>query len=78
MTSGSMADAAPALIVDQVGERDRVTGAVTYRATVGDGSAPPALSFTRPRDGVVADLGYVFSRADPLYAKLEAGLGPPS
>src|SRR5438876_4586654 len=26
----------------------------------------------------VADLGYVFSRADPLYAKLEAGLGPPS
>jgi ATP phosphoribosyltransferase len=26
---------------------------------------------------VVADLGYVFSRADPLYAKLEAGLGPP-
>jgi ATP phosphoribosyltransferase len=27
---------------------------------------------------VVADLGYVFSRADPLYAKREAGLGPPS
>src|SRR5262249_36402340 len=27
---------------------------------------------------VVADLGYVFSRANPLYAKLEAGLGPPS
>src|SRR5215471_18629400 len=27
---------------------------------------------------VVADLGYVFSRADPLYAKLEAGLAPPS
>src|SRR5262249_36844491 len=26
---------------------------------------------------VVADLGYVFSRADPLYAKLEAGLWPP-
>jgi ATP phosphoribosyltransferase len=25
---------------------------------------------------VVADLGYVFSRANPLYAKLEAGLGP--
>ena len=24
----------------------------------------------------VADLGYVFSRANPLYAKLEAGLGP--
>jgi hypothetical protein len=23
---------------------------------------------------VVADLGYVFSRANPLYAKLEAGL----
>ena len=27
---------------------------------------------------VVADLGYVFSRADSLYAKLEAGLGPSS
>jgi ATP phosphoribosyltransferase len=27
---------------------------------------------------VVADLDYVFSRADPLYAKLEAGLGPSS
>ena len=27
---------------------------------------------------VVADLGYVFSRADPLYAKLEAGLVPRS
>ena len=26
---------------------------------------------------VVADLGYVFARADPLYAKLEAGLAPP-
>jgi ATP phosphoribosyltransferase len=25
---------------------------------------------------VVADLGYVFSRANPLYAKLEAGLAP--
>ena len=25
---------------------------------------------------VVADLGYVFSRTNPLYAKLEAGLGP--
>ena len=24
----------------------------------------------------VADLGYVFARANPLYAKLEAGLGP--
>jgi ATP phosphoribosyltransferase len=27
---------------------------------------------------VVADLGYVFSRANPLFAKLEAALGPPS
>src|SRR5882757_5849296 len=26
---------------------------------------------------VVADLGYVFSRANPLYARLEAGLHPP-
>jgi hypothetical protein len=57
MTSGSMADAAPALIVHQVGECNRVTGAVTYQATIGDGGGPLALSFTRPRDGVVADLG---------------------
>jgi ATP phosphoribosyltransferase len=27
---------------------------------------------------VVADLGYVFSRANPLYARLEAGLAPPA
>ena len=27
---------------------------------------------------VVADLGYVFSRANPLYAKLEAGVAPPA
>ncbi len=64
MTSGSMADAAPALIVHQVGECNRVTGAVTYQATVGDGG-PFALSFTRPRDGVVADLGYGMFRYTP-------------
>jgi YVTN family beta-propeller protein len=65
MTSGSMADAAPALIVHQVGECDRVTGAVTYQATVGDGSALPPLSFTRARDGVVADLGDGMFRYTP-------------
>ena len=65
MTSGSMADAAPALIVHQVGECDRVTGAVTYQASVGDRSAPSSLSFTRPRDGVVADLGYGMFRYTP-------------
>jgi YVTN family beta-propeller protein len=65
MTSGSMADAAPALVVHQVGECDRVTGAVTYQATVCDGSAPLALSFTRPQDGVVADLGCGMFRYTP-------------
>lgn len=66
MTSGSMADAAPALTVQQVGECDRVTGAVTYQATVGDGrDGSLALSFTRPRDGVVADLGFGMFRYTP-------------
>ncbi|HEX4587202.1 MAG TPA: Ig-like domain-containing protein [Mycobacterium sp.] len=66
MTSGSIADAAPALIVHQVGECDRVTGAVTYQATVEDGGVGSfALSFTRPRDGVVADLGYGMFRYTP-------------
>src|SRR5262245_49299175 len=65
MTSGSMADATPALIVHQVGECDRVTGAVTYQASVGDGTALPPLSFTRPRDGVVADLGDGMFRYTP-------------
>jgi YVTN family beta-propeller protein len=60
-----MADATSALIVEQVGECDRVTGAVTYQATVGDAGAPLALSFTRPRDGVVADLGYGMFRYTP-------------
>jgi YVTN family beta-propeller protein len=65
MTSGSMADAAPALIVQQIGECDRVTGAVTYQATVDDRSGPLTLSFTRPRDGIVADLGYGMFRYTP-------------
>ena len=65
MTSGSMAEAAPALIVHQVGECDRVTGAVTYQASVGDGNTPLALSFTLPRDGVVADLGHGMFRYTP-------------
>jgi YVTN family beta-propeller protein len=66
-----MADAAPALIVQQVGECDRVTGAVTYQATVSDGGAPLALSFTRPRDGVVAHLGYGMFRYTP-HARVNA------
>ena len=65
MTSGSMADAAPALTVHQVGECDRVTGAVTYQAVVDDDGGSLALSFTRPRDGVVADLGYGMFRYTP-------------
>ena len=47
MASGSMADAAPALIVHQIGDCDGVTGAVTYQATVDEGGRRPlALSFT--------------------------------
>jgi YVTN family beta-propeller protein len=65
MTSGSMADATPMLAVHQVGHCDRVSGAVTYQATVGDDDAPFALSFTRPRDGEVADLGYGMFRYTP-------------
>lgn len=53
-----MADATPVLLVHQVGECDRATGAVTYQATVERGGRPFALSFTQPRDGIVADLGY--------------------
>jgi len=60
-----MADAAPMLTVHQVGQCDRVTGAVTYQATVGDDDAPFALTFTRPCDGEVADLGYGMFRYTP-------------
>jgi len=66
-----MADAAPTLIVHQVGQCDRVTGAVTYQATVGDEDASFALSFTRPRDGEVADLGYGMFRYTP-HARVNA------
>ncbi|MBE1548850.1 YVTN family beta-propeller protein [Mycobacterium sp. OAS707] len=64
MTSWSRADAAPMLMVCQVGPCDRVTGAVTYQATVGNDAAF-ALSFTEPRDGEVADLGYGMFRYTP-------------
>src|SRR5690349_15653622 len=60
-----MADAAPALSVHQVGECDRVTGAVTYHAVIGTDDAVTALSFTRPRDGVVTGLGYGMFRYTP-------------
>ena len=60
-----MAGATPALIVRRVGECDRVTGAVTYQAAVDDDGRSLTLSFTRPRDGVVADLGYGMFRYTP-------------
>jgi YVTN family beta-propeller protein len=60
-----MADATPALIVQQVGACDRVTGAVTYQATVDADDRSLTLSFTRPRDGVIADLGYGMFRYTP-------------
>jgi YVTN family beta-propeller protein/VCBS repeat-containing protein len=60
-----MADTAPALIVHQVGECDRATGAVTYQATVDGDGGSLALSFTQPRDGVVANLGYGMFRYTP-------------
>src|SRR3954453_522951 len=60
-----MADSAPMLSVDQVGQCDRVTGAVTYQAIVGDDDAAFALTFTRPRDGEVRRSGL---RDVPLYA----------
>src|SRR5258707_9716 len=66
MASGSMAAPGPALIVEQVGDCDRVTGAVTYQATVNEvGRRPLTLSFTRPRDGIVSDLGYGMFRYTP-------------
>jgi YVTN family beta-propeller protein len=65
MTSGSIQDAGPALIVHQIGEYDRLTGAVTYQATVDEGEPRLTLSFTRPRDGVVIDLGYGMFRYTP-------------
>jgi YVTN family beta-propeller protein len=60
-----MADAAPVLSVHQIGECDRVTGAATFQASVDEGGRPLALSFTRPRDGVVTDLGYGMFRYTP-------------
>jgi YVTN family beta-propeller protein len=65
MTSGSIQDAGPALIVHQIGEYDRATGAVTYQATVDEGEPQLTLSFTGPRDGVVIDLGYGMFRYTP-------------
>ena len=58
------------LMVCQVGQCDRVTGAVTYQATVGNDAAF-ALSFTEPRDGEVADLGYGMFRYTP-HARVNA------
>jgi YVTN family beta-propeller protein len=65
MTSGSIADTAPVLIVHPIGECNRVTGALTYEATIDEGGRSPALSFTRPRDGVVTDLGHGMFRYTP-------------
>jgi YVTN family beta-propeller protein len=66
-----MADATPMLTVHQIGQCDRATGAVTYQATVGGDDAAYALSFTRPRDGEVADLGYGMFRYTP-HARVNA------
>jgi YVTN family beta-propeller protein/VCBS repeat-containing protein len=67
MFGGSTANQAPTLVVSQIGERDHATGAVTYQATVTDGDARGlTLSFTRPRDGVVADLGHGIFRYTPI------------
>lgn len=60
-----MADSGQMLIVHQVGDSDRATGAVTYVATLDEGGRSPALSFTRPQDGTVSDLGYGMFRYTP-------------
>jgi YVTN family beta-propeller protein len=60
-----MEHAGPALIVHQIGEYDRVTGAITYQATVDEGEPQLTLSFTGPRDGIVVDLGYGMFRYTP-------------
>jgi len=65
MTSGATVDSGQILIVHQVGECDRATGAVTYVATVDEGGSSPALSFTQPRDGTISDLGYGMFRYTP-------------
>jgi YVTN family beta-propeller protein len=60
-----MEHAGPALIVQQIGEYDRATGAVTYQATVDEGERQLTLSFNGPRDGIVCDLGYGMFRYTP-------------
>ncbi len=49
----------------QIGEYDRVTGAVTYQPTVDEGEPKLTLSFTGPLDGVGIDLGYGMFRYTP-------------
>ena len=65
MTSGAMADSGQMLIVHQVGECDRATGAVTYVATIDEGGTSPALLFNGPQDGTISDLGYGMFRYTP-------------
>jgi Bacterial Ig domain len=57
---------APALIVSQVGEPDRATGAVDYRATVTGCGLPISFSFTLPRYGLVTDIGDGTFRYTPM------------
>jgi ATP phosphoribosyltransferase len=53
------------------------SGMITLHCPPQHVHALAALLRARGAENVaVADLGYVFSRANPLYAKLEAGLGP--
>jgi YVTN family beta-propeller protein len=57
---------APALIVSPIGEPDRATGAVDYRATLTEGDRPITLSFTLPRDGLITKMGDAMFRYTPL------------
>jgi YVTN family beta-propeller protein len=62
----SPAQKAPALIVSQIGEPDRATGAVDYRAALTEGDRPITLSFTLPRDGLITKIGDAMFRYTPI------------
>lgn len=62
----SPAQKAPALIVSQIGEPDRATGAVDYRAALTESDRPITLSFTLPRDGLITKMGDAMFRYTPM------------
>ena len=62
----SPAQKAPALIVSQIGEPDRATGAVDYRAALTEADRPITLSFTLPRDGLITKMGDAMFRYTPM------------